>query len=177
MRSNHHVRQQAGTVGENPVRIERGKAEQVVEALSIDLAGTFVLSHQLQKHYWTISGAEHCALNRIFREAADDTAVIVDDLADRIQALGGVPLAGPAALEHHSPIPFEGEHVYDIRTSITNDLQAYGDLIEQVSSHIELAESYGDHATAEILRHHLIVLEEYTGVLGRLLYEDSLTAW
>lgn len=177
MRSHRQEFQQAGTVGSNPVRLEQSKAEDLVEALSIDLAATFVLHHQLQKHRWTIAGAEYRGLTHFLREAADTTVVIADDLADRIFALGGVPVSGPATLERHSPIPFEGPDVYDARTALTNDLRAYGDLIEQLSSHIELAQSYGDRATAELLRGHLVVFEDYAHSLDLLLSEDSLTAW
>jgi DNA-binding ferritin-like protein len=152
-----------------------GKAERVVEALNLDLAATLVLSHQLRKHHWTVGGVGHRGLVQFFREAADDMLFVADDLADRIHALGGVPISGPAALERHSPIPFEGADVYDGRTALSNDLQACGDLIEQVSSHVELAESYGDHATGELLRFHLVVVEEYAHVLNRFLREDSQT--
>lgn len=175
MPSHRHVFQQADTLGESPVRMERGKAENVVEALDIDLATTFVLYHQFRKRHWTIAGDGHHGLTHVFRRAADYIVVIADDLANRIHALGDVPHSGPVALERHSPVPFEGENVYDGRTSLANDLQAYGNLVERVSRHIELAESDGDHATGELLSHHLVVLEEYAHVLNRFLREDSLT--
>lgn len=151
------------------------KAEHIVEALNLDLAATLVLYHQLRKHYLTTTGVGHRGLVHFFRDAADDVMAIADDIANRIHALGGVPVSGPAALEHHSPIPFEGGDIYDARTTLSNDLQAYGDLIEQVSSHIELAEGYGDHATGQLLRYHLVVLEESAHVIDRFLRDDSQT--
>lgn len=171
------VVQQAGTVEPNPVRFDTEKAEQVVEALNADLAATAVLYHQLRKHHWTVAGAQHRELHRFLDEAAEDAERNADELAERIQALGGVPVSGPAALERHSPVPFEGEDVYDARTSLENDLEAYGDIIESVSSHIELAESLGDHATGELLREQLVELEEYAHEIDGLLAHDSLTLW
>ncbi|WP_321111669.1 DNA starvation/stationary phase protection protein DpsA [Halorussus salinisoli] len=175
MASHQHVRQQAGTVGGNSVRMDVGKAKHVVEALNIDLAATVVLYHQLRKHYWTITGAHHHGLTSFFRDAADDMRGFADALADRIHTLGGVPSSGPAALEQQSHVPFEGADIYVSQRALANDLQAYGDLIEQVSSHIELAKSYGDHATGEILRYHLVILEEYAHLFSQFLHEDSLT--
>ncbi|USZ68402.1 DNA starvation/stationary phase protection protein [Halorussus salilacus] len=171
------IRQQAGTVEENPVRLDRGKAEQVVEALNADLAASYVLYHQLRKHHWNVAGAQYRELHLFWGEAAEDAEENADELAERVQALGGVPVSGPAALERHSPIPFEGEDVYDVRTSLENDLDAYGDVIESVSSHIELAESLGDHATAEILREQLVGIEEYAHEVDHFLAHDSLTLW
>ena len=45
------VRQEAGTVEENALRLESGKAEQIIEALNADLANAYVLYHQLHKHH------------------------------------------------------------------------------------------------------------------------------
>lgn len=174
MPTDSSVHRQAGTVDENPVRMDVSKAEHVVEALNLDLAATLVLYHQLRKHYWTIAGTGHRGLARFFRETADAVVVFADDIADRIHALGGVPQSGPAALEHHSPVPFEGEDIYDGRTALSNDLQAYGDLIEQVSSHVELAESYGDHVTGQLLRRYLVVLEDSAHESDRFLRDGSV---
>ena len=169
MDSEQGVRQQAGTVGDNPVRLDAAKAESVVEALNLDFAAALVLSQQFRKHAWSLDGRQFAHLSRFCRDAADDLTLIVDDLARRIRALGGVPVSSPAGAEHHSPIPFEGEDIYGVERSLENDLRACGDLIEQVSSHVELAQGYGDHATAELLRRHLLVLEEYARAIDRYL--------
>ena len=64
-----------------------------------------------------------------------------------------------------------------MRTSLENDLEAYGDLIESVSSHIELAESLGDHATGHLLREQLVELEARADAIDAFLGHDSLTLW
>jgi len=171
------IRRQAGTVEPNPVRLDTGKAEQIIQALNADLAATYVLYHQLRKHHWNVAGAQYRDLHLFLGEAAEDAEENADEIAERVQALGGVPVSGPAALERHSPVPFEGEDVYDVRTSLTNDLEAYGDIIESVSSHIELAESLGDHATGEILREQLVGIEEHAHEIDHFLEDDSLTLW
>ncbi|WP_276301099.1 DNA starvation/stationary phase protection protein DpsA [Halorussus lipolyticus] len=177
MSQQRQVRQQAGTVEGNAVRFDPEKAQQVVEALNADLSATYVLYHQLRKHYWTLSGAQADELRRFFAEAADEAERHADALARRIGEIGGVPVTGPAALERHSPVPFEGEDVYDARASLESDLEAYGDLVESVSSHIELAEGLGDHATGHLLREQLVGLETRAHAIDGLLAHDSLTLW
>jgi starvation-inducible DNA-binding protein len=177
MSQQRQVRQQAGTVEANVVRFDTEKAQQVVEALNADLAATYVLYHQLRKHYWSVAGAQARGLRQFFGEAAEETERHADELARRIGEVGGVPVSGPAALERHSPVPFEGEDVYDARTSLDNDLEAYGDLIESVSSHIELAEGLGDHATGHLLRDQLVELETRAHAIDGFLTHDSLTLW
>jgi DNA-binding ferritin-like protein len=77
-------------------------------------------------------------------------------MAERVVALGGVPVSGPAALEDHAPVDFEGGDVYDARTSL------------------ELADGIGDYATSEPLRDRLEALEEDADDLGNFLAADTL---
>lgn len=177
MDSQRQVRQQAGTVADNAVRLDAGKAEQVVEAINADLAATTVLAHQLRKHRWHVAGAQSRQLGGFLGEATATVRRHADALARRIVAIGGVPVSGPAAAQRHSPIPFEGEDVYDARTSLESDLDAYGDLIESVSSHVELVESLGDHATGHLLRELLVDLEADAHAIQTFLAHDSLTLW
>ena len=177
MSQQRQVRQQAGTVEANAVRLDAEKAEQVVEALNADLAATSVLYHQLRKHRWCVAGPQSRDLQEFFAGAAAEAERHADALARRIVAVGGVPLSDPAAFERHSPVPFEGESVYDARASLEHDLEAYGDLIESVSSHIELAESLGDHTTGHLLREQLVELEARADAIDGFLTHDSLTLW
>lgn len=175
MSQQRQVRQQAGTVEPNAVRLDSEKAEQVVEALNADLAATSVLYHQLRKHRWSATGPQSHELRGFLADIAATVERHADALARRITALGGVPISGPAASERHSPVPFEGEDVYDTRTALESDLDACGDLIESVSSHIELAESLGDHTTGHILRDQLVDLETNAHAISSLLVQGSLT--
>ena len=174
MSTGKEVRQTAGTVVENGLRLDVEKAEQIVDALNTDLASAYVLYHQLRKHHWNVEGAEHRDLHLFLGEAAEAVEEIADELAERAQAIGGVPVASPAALQETSPVEPEDEDVYDIRTSLERDLEMYGDIIEATREHVELAENLGDHATAEILRQGLLDLEEHAHTIDHYLEDDTL---
>ncbi len=174
MSNKETLRRRAGTVEENAVRIETEKAEQIIEAMNPDLAATYVLYHQLHKHHWNVAGAEFGDLHDFLGDAAEGMEQNADELAERVQALGGVPVSGPAALADHSPVDFEGEDVYDIRTSLENDLEIYGDVIEMVREHVGLADDLGDYATSELLREQLEDLEEDAHHIEHYLENDTL---
>jgi DNA-binding ferritin-like protein len=174
MSSQETIRQAFGTVRENPVRLDEGKAEQSIDALNSDLAATYVLYHQLRKHHWNVSGAEFEQLHDWFGDAAEDAEESADEMAERVAALGGVPVSGPAALEEHSPVEFEGPDVYDARTSMENDLEMYGDVIEAMRGHVILVDNLGDFATSEILRGRLEELEADADDLKSFLADDTL---
>ncbi|MFP4632461.1 MAG: DNA starvation/stationary phase protection protein DpsA [Halobacteriales archaeon] len=169
-----NVLREKGTVEDNGIRIDVDKAEQIVDALNTDLAATYVLYHQLRKHHWNVEGAEYRDLHLFLGDAAESAEEAADEIAERVQAIGGVPLSGPSTLEDNAPVEFEGEDVLDIRTSLENDLEVYGDIVETVRDHVELTTDLGDHATAEILLDQLVELEEYAHTIEHFLGDDSL---
>jgi DNA-binding ferritin-like protein len=73
-----------------------------------------------------------------------------------------------------SPVEAEGEDVYDIRTSLSNDMEMYGDIIETLREHVELATNLGDHTTAHLLRENLIHVEEDAHHVEHYLEDDTL---
>ncbi len=168
------VLREFGSVEENELRLDTEKAEQVIDALNTDLAATYVLYHQLKKHHWNVVGAEFRDLHLFLGEAADRAEEGADVIAERVQALGGTPVAGMSALESHAPVESEDPDIYDIRTSLSHDLEIYGDIIESLRDHIELATNLGDHATAENLRQILVEVEEDAHHIEHYLEEDTL---
>ena len=175
MSTQKHVRQTKGTVeGSEALRMDAEKAEQIVDALNTDLAATYVLYHQLKKHHWNVEGAEFRDLHLFLDEAAEHAELFADELAERAQALGGVPHANMTTLAEASPVEAEDEDVYDIRTSLANDMEMYGDIIETLREHIELAENLGDPATAELLRENLVHVEEDAHHVEHYLEDDTL---
>ena len=174
MSTQESVQQEFGTVDGNELRLETEKAEQIIEALNTDLAAAYVLYHQVRKHHWNVEGAEFRDLHLFLGEAAENAEAAGDEIAERAQALGGTPVAGGKALEEHAPIDPEGEDVYDIRTSLENDLELYGEIIESLRDHVELATNLGDHATAEILRQILVQTEEDAHHIEHYLEDDTL---
>jgi len=175
MSTQKNVLKEAGTVEDNELRLDSEKSKQVIDALNTDLAATYTLYHQLQKHHWNVEGPQFRDLHLFLGDASTHAEEFADELAERAQALGGVPHAGMDALTEHSPVEPEGEDVYDIRTSLENDLEMYGDVIETLRDHIELFTDLGDHASAEILRENLVQVEDDAHHIEHYLEHDSLT--
>ena len=168
------VQQKAGTVEDNALRLDTEKAEQIIDALNTDLADAYVLYHQLHKHHWNVEGAEFLEIHRFLQEVYEDVELAADALAERLQALGGVPHASMTALAENASVEPEDEDVYDIRTSLENDLEMMGDMIESYRQHIELTEGLGDYTTSEMLRGQLETLEEHTHHIEHYLEDDTL---
>ncbi len=169
------VNQQFDTVEESTaLRLEEEKAEQIIDALNTDLADAYVLYHQLKKHHWNVEGAEFRDLHLFLGEAAENVEEAADELAERAQALGGTPVSAMGNLQEFSTVDPEGDDVFDIRTSLENDMETYGDIIEAIRDHVELAQNLGDHATAEILRQILVQTEDDAHHIEHYLEDDTL---
>jgi DNA-binding ferritin-like protein len=168
------VRKEFGEVEENALQLDQEKAEQIVEALNDDLADAYVLYHQLRKHHWNVEGAEFRDLHIFLGEAAENVEAAADEIAERLQAIGGTPVASMPNLSERAGVSHEDGDVYPIRTSLKNDLEIYGDIIENLREHIELATELGDHATAEILREILVETEDDAHHLDHYLEDDTL---
>jgi len=167
-------RQEWGTVAENALRIDRADAEVIVDALSVDHAGTFNLFYLLRKHYWTAAGAEHEAVADLLEDAYKRMREINDDLAIRIVELGGIPPNTPPTLQERAEVHLEAEDLFDLRVSLEGDLEGYAVLIASMREHIALAEERGDPGTAELLRDTLEALEADAHIIEQLLEADTL---
>jgi starvation-inducible DNA-binding protein len=86
--------QQYGTVShalplvlEEPVRLE------MTEQLNLLLADTITLRDLYKKSHWQVAGPTFYQLHLLFDKHHDEQDEIVDEIAERIQLLGGVSLA------------------------------------------------------------------------------------
>ncbi|GGL56179.1 DNA starvation/stationary phase protection protein DpsA [Halocalculus aciditolerans] len=168
------VRQAWGTVEENAVRLDRADAERVVEALNVDHASAFNLFYLLRKHYWTAEGAEHEEVADFLKDAYQRARALNDDLAERITQLGGVPASTPPQLQEYAAVHLEAEHLFDLRSSLEGDLEAYATLAASMREHVALAADVGDEATRELLQEELEEVEEDAHTLENLLADDTL---
>lgn len=63
--------------------------EQLVALLNVSLADAIHLGLQAKQAHWNVKGPSFIALHELFDKIAEATTEFVDDLAERITALGG----------------------------------------------------------------------------------------
>src|SRR5258708_4099001 len=72
---------------DEPVRLE------MTEQLNLLLADSMTLRDLYKKSHWQVAGPTFYQLHRLFDKHYDEQAEIVDEIAERIQLLGGVSIA------------------------------------------------------------------------------------
>lgn len=171
----HEVRQKPSVVRENPFGLPHETASQVVDMLNDDLASMFTLYHQYHKHHWIVEGAQFLELHLLLEEHYTQLHDQFDAVAERIVALGGLPVTGPADIQKRSYVEHETEEMFDLRDMLDHDVDAESTLAENMREHIRLSNSLGDYGSENLLKTILEAGEKRAAFLEKHLMRESLT--
>jgi bacterioferritin len=144
-----------------------GDVEQTVSILNEALATEIVCVLRYMHHYFMATGVHAMAVRDEFKEHADAEREHADDIAERIQQLGGKPDFNPASLLQRSVSQYvEGETLSDM---IREDLIAERIVIEVYQKMIR---HFADHdpTTRLMIEHILRDEEEHASDLSDLLF-------
>ena len=166
--------QKFDSIEDNPIGLDRQALGGIVQALNKDLATAYTLYHQYKKHHWLVIGPQFRDLHLFLDDQAAGALKTSDMLAERITALGGVPLSSPANQQKEAGFTFEEEGHFDIRSSLQRDLQAERTLVTNLRQHVALADRGGDVGTAHLLRERLLEHENQAHHLDHFLGQDTL---
>jgi starvation-inducible DNA-binding protein len=164
-----------GQVADNPILLEKNVTEPICEGLNILLASFQALYIQYQKHHFVVEGSEFSQLHELFEEYYGATAGHVHDLGERLNGLGGVPVASFAKLGQMCCFTPEEDGVFDCRSMVEHDLASEQEVIKALRRQAAQAESLGDRATRYLYEQILLKTEERAYHLNHFLTHDSLT--
>jgi starvation-inducible DNA-binding protein len=113
------------------------------------LANQQVAYIKLHNLHWYVTGRSFFTLHVKLEELYDQTAQIIDDVAERILALGGAPVASvKRALELTSVKELDDKPISsgDTVKALMSDVEYW---VRDTKAVVELAEAEGDGATAD----------------------------
>ncbi len=145
----------------------QGDVEQTISILNEALATEIVCVLRYMHHYFMATGVHGTAVRDEFKEHADAEREHADEIAERIQQLGGKPDFNPASLLQRSASQYaEGKSLADM---IKEDLIAERIVIEVYSKMIR---HFADHdpTTRVMIEHILSEEEEHASDLSDLLF-------
>ena len=82
-----------GTVLRYPIALDEKIRVESVGILNQVLVDTMTLRDLYKKHHWQVSGATFYQLHLLYDKHYGEQAELVDELAERIQTLGGISIA------------------------------------------------------------------------------------
>ncbi|KAF3888844.1 MULTISPECIES: DNA starvation/stress protection protein DpsA [Nostocales] len=164
-----------GHVYDNPVLLDKSVTEPVCEGFNVLLASFQALYLQYQKHHFVVEGAEFYSLHEFFNESYGQAQEHVHDIGERLDGLGGVPVATFSKLAELCCFEPEADGVFSSRQMVENDLKAEQAIIGVLRRQAAQAESLGDRATRYLYEKILLKTEERAYHLAHFLAKDSLT--
>src|ERR671915_164446 len=85
--------QRYGTITKLPIGLAENVCKASVENLNQVLADTMTLRDIYKKHHWQVVGPTFYQLHLLYDKHNKEQTELVDELAERIQRLGGISLA------------------------------------------------------------------------------------
>lgn len=164
----------ADEIEDNPINLPRDAARKIIPELDAHLASFFVLFHQYQKHHWLVEGPQFRDLHHFLEDGYNEIHKQLDQIAERITAIGGVPTSAPAAQADVAYIEHEPEGVFRIRDMLERDRMHEGDIATKLRSTISLCTSLEDFGTETMLKGILLRVEDRAHHIDHFLGKDSL---
>ncbi|MBS4216723.1 DNA starvation/stationary phase protection protein [Bacillus sp. FJAT-49711] len=126
------------------------EGNKLVPIVNKQVANWTVLYMKLHNFHWYVKGSNFFALHAKFEEMYNEAGVHIDELAERILALGGSPIATlKEALEVASVGEAEGnEDANQMVQSLADD---FAILISEFNEGIDVAANMGDDTTGDML--------------------------
>jgi starvation-inducible DNA-binding protein len=143
--------QKFGTV----VRLPNGLDEAVSEASTKDLnqllADTIMLRDLYKKHHWQVSGHTFYQLHLLLDKHYEEQATLVDDLAERVQSLGGVAIAVAHDIAEHTKLerpPIDRE---EVPVQLSRLLEGHEIILKEAREYAKAASERGDDGTNDLI--------------------------
>jgi starvation-inducible DNA-binding protein len=134
-----------------PLGLDLEIREQIVQSLNQILADTIVLRDLYKKCHWQVSGPTFYQLHLLFDKHAEEQSELVDEIAERIQTLGGIALGMPHDVADRTIIERPPRGREEVPVQISRLLDAHQMLIQQLRGAARIATDLRDDGTNDLL--------------------------
>lgn len=124
--------------------------QAMCEVLNQTLADLFDLHSQTKQAHWTVRGPNFWQLHEMFDKIADAIHPFIDDVAERIAALGGFPRGTVRMAAETSNLPEFPERFEDLE-HCASLAERMGTTANLVREQIDKADELGDKSSADLL--------------------------
>ncbi|KYF93567.1 DNA starvation/stationary phase protection protein [Sorangium cellulosum] len=131
-----------------------------VKALNQILSDTMVLRDMYKKHHWQVSGATFYSLHLLLDKHYEEQAKLVDDLAERVQTLGGIAIAMAHDVAEMSKIERPPRGREEVPVQISRLLDAHEQILIESREAAGKAAEGGDDGTNDLLISQIVRVNE-----------------
>lgn len=143
--------QKYGTIARLPIGLSEKVCSAGVDALNQILADTMTLRDLYKKHHWQVAGHTFYQLHLLFDKHFEEQSELVDQIAERIQLLGGLSIAMAADVAETTSIerPPRGREAVPVQ--ISRLLAAHEIILKASRAAAKKAQDAGDDGTNDLL--------------------------
>jgi starvation-inducible DNA-binding protein len=133
------------------IEISATARDTLIDVLNQQLADVFDLYSQTKQAHWNVRGPQFYSLHELFDRIAGELLNFVDDIAERVTALGGLALGTVGLAAKATRLSECNVDVID-GMPVVNDLaDRFGAVAATTREAIRLAEAQHDAVTADLL--------------------------
>jgi starvation-inducible DNA-binding protein len=156
-----HEIQSFGSTIRVPLALEEKARQTNIEALNQLLADTISLRDLYKKHHWQVTGPTFHAMHELFDKHFEQQNRLVDEIAERIQILGGVSLATSADIAEASRLERAPKDREPLPVQISRMLEGHEHILRAAREAAEEAEQNHDLGTNDLLVSDVIRTNEF----------------
>jgi starvation-inducible DNA-binding protein len=146
------ILQKYGTVlPKLPLALDVKVRQASVERLNQVLADTMTLRDLYKKHHWQIVGPTFYQLHLLFDKHYQEQNELIDEIAERIQVLGGLSVAMAPDVAELTRIPRAPRDREEVPVQLSRLLEAHNLILEAVRAAAQEAADNGDDGTNDLL--------------------------
>ncbi|MDQ0872710.1 starvation-inducible DNA-binding protein [Paenibacillus sp. V4I3] len=138
------------------------------EVLNKQIANLNVLYTKLHNYHWYVKGHQFFTLHLKFEELYNEVALHSDDLAERLLAIKGLPMARMVDYLNYSSVK-EATGTENADQMVKTIAQDFEIMIVELRGGMVLAESLNDDTTADMLLAIHTSLEKHVWMLNSFL--------
>ena len=146
-----HEVQAFGTLRRMPLSLRDSARTQSCELLNGVLADTVILYNLYKKHHWLVSGPTFYQLHLLFDAHAAEQLALVDELAERVQSLGGIAVSDPRHVAELTNITRPPNGAEGAPEMLSRLMEAHQIVIEGTRRGIEVTDANGDGGSNDLL--------------------------
>jgi starvation-inducible DNA-binding protein len=140
-----------GKIAKLPIALDEKVCAESVENLNQVLADTMTLRDMYKKHHWQVAGHTFYQLHLLFDKHHGEQDELVDEIAERIQLLGGISLAMAADVAETTMIERPPRGREEVPVQISRLLEAHELILKEARTMAKLATEAGDDGTNDLL--------------------------
>lgn len=143
--------QEFGTRIQVPLGMDNDVCSQSVTDLNQVLANLMMIYDMYRKAHWQTSGLTFYQLHLLFEKHYTELSELIDEVAERVQILGGVSIAMPNEVSKHSTIEESPSGREEVHVQLSRLVDAHEVLLRFTREAAKRASDGSDEGTNDLL--------------------------